>query len=178
MTRERFSFWLIPAEAERPFLQQTITRWAERWDAPPFIPHVTLYVAELLPAEAPLALLAAAAQDVPPFSLAVQGTAMTAQFTKSLFLELEETAPLLTLHRRLAEAVKRPSGYQLDPHLSLLYRRLPAAEKEALLADFTPPPRIHFDQVRAVATGDKTRTPADVAAWREVGRVQLRTSNR
>lgn len=178
MTTERFSFWLIPGEGERPFLQETINRWAKRCNASPFSPHVTLYVAELLPGEAPLAMLAAAARDVVPFSLRTEGVAMAEQFTKSLFLELEEATPLLTLHRRLAEAVQRPSAYHLDPHLSLLYRRLPAAEKEALLADFSPPPRIHFDQVWAVATGDKTRTPADVAAWETVGSVQLRTVNR
>ena len=50
------SYWLVPAATERPFWQQLIDTLGHTYNAPAFVPHVTIYSGASAPQDDPLEL--------------------------------------------------------------------------------------------------------------------------
>lgn len=164
------SYWLVPAAPERAVLQSLIDTLARRYQAPPFVPHMTLYSGFSPADERPLELMTLATHAVHAVRLQAERILYTAAFTKTLFLQM---APC-PLAQQLTEALRRcaatPSAYTLDPHVSLLYASLPESEQRHL-ADTLPLPLagIVCDEIWAMASEGPTRTAADVRAWTVLG---------
>lgn len=177
MSYTRLSFWLIPAREYRERFQHIIDRLAQRFAAPSFMPHVTIYSGPATAGETPARMLAAATKDITPFSLTVENVRHTEAYTKTLFVRLGPVDALQTLSDRLRRLCEIPSGFVLDPHLSLLYAHIDERERRELARSVSVPyTQILFDEVRAVATGERTLTKKDVECWREVCTVALRGS--
>jgi len=61
-----------------------------------------------------------------------------------------------------------------DPHVSLLYKRLPASMRRELAASIKLPFReIKFDQVKTVSCNRSTETRKDVQSWRVIATKKL-----
>jgi 2'-5' RNA ligase len=145
--------WLIPAKTERQVLGELISRLAREWDAPAFEPHLTLghgtpeQVAKI-PSR--------------PLHLRIVEIDQTAQFTKTLFVRLEESDELRALRRSFT--CDPPDTY--DPHISLLYRTLPGARRVELARSFDLPfSTIAFDAVALIRAPNPTLSRADVETW-------------
>jgi len=159
--------WLMPAPPARDFLRSTIERLARRHDAPIFEPHLTLGVS----AEVPVLPQQIAAE---PIRLRAVGTFFSSAFTKALFIRFELTPALQTLRLTLGM-----NGAQYDPHLSLLYRKLPIEEKARLARSVLLPfPTVTFDRIALVRCVSPTRSRADVEAWQFLAAVKLRSTAR
>jgi hypothetical protein len=79
-------------------------------------------------------------------------------------------SPLL---RRIAENLSRrdahPSGYVLNPHVSLIYKQMSEQEKQQIAATLRlPAATVFFDEISAVATPDVTQTREDVESWKVI----------
>ncbi|GIX48170.1 MAG: hypothetical protein KatS3mg131_2381 [Candidatus Tectimicrobiota bacterium] len=165
----RLSFWLIPAAQERAFFEALIARLAHQYEAPIFVPHVTVYASESTPEDDAAAILAQALAGMPPLHLRVTGIGYSKAFTQTLFVRFAPCAALEALSARLRARLARPSPYVLQPHLSLLYKHLPAEEKRRLAATLTlPGPTVRFDTAAAIAAAAETRTRQDVERWQLV----------
>lgn len=168
------SFWLIPTDSDRLFFQEIINRLADKYDAPRFAPHVTIYSGKF-PSEIAIApLLESVTQSISPFSLTVDRILHSEQFTKTLFVQFQPNETLSQLSEKLQQQALVPQDYNLNPHLSLMYQVLEPAEKQQLADQIKIPKwEISFDEVRAIATAEKTQTKADVEAWQEIGSIKL-----
>lgn len=188
--------WLLPAKAERDALGARIARLAKECDAPVFEPHLTLGLGRLKMLEGsrsraleslvapPLShshaaegVSAGESADARDTLLASQGIRLrvahvgfTSQFTKTLFFGLEDTEPLRALRHSFGLDTAAP----FDPHLSLLYGRLPAGRQAQLARSVVAPFKsIFFDSVALIRCPDPTESRADVEAWETVASRKL-----
>ena len=97
------------------------------------------------------------------------------EFIKTLFVQFAMTAELGKINSVIRHAVNDSSQYELKPHLSLLYKNLPAASRSELAASITLPfSEIPFDSLRAIRCVSPTQKRADVEAWEVIASKILR----
>jgi 2'-5' RNA ligase len=160
------AYWLIPAKPARSFFASTIAKLAARFDAPLFEPHVTIYAAgkgEDVPAD----VLNLALTDCTPFRLSVRYIQYSDEFTKTVFVQFEPSPPLSGLSSALRQASALHDEYQLNPHLSLIYKKMTRSTKIDVAASVSLPfTEVLFDSVRAVICPAQVRSHQDVEAWR------------
>ncbi|HTP66248.1 MAG TPA: HAD-IA family hydrolase [Geobacteraceae bacterium] len=163
----RCSIFLSPAREERPCLEALMGELCVKLDLPTFEPHVTLFAGLFPDPDLVGKTLAGIAAGMPPITLKVKGIRCTAEYFKSVFIEFAEHPLLDDIHGRVRDACGSPSGYELAPHLSLLYADLPLAAKEILARGISlDRGEFRFDEVKLV-------TPLNLAEWwRDTGKWQ------
>jgi 2'-5' RNA ligase len=169
-----FTYWLIPAEPERSYFAELIKEFAGRFDAPIFEPHLTLY-ATGAGNEKPGELLNHLLAETDAPVLPVSGIHFSNEFTKTVFVQFEPDGRLTELSAKFRRASACQNDYQLNPHLSLIYKTM-ASEMKAELAHSI---RLPFDEVRfasakAVISPAEISAPEHVEAWRVLAAGELR----
>ena len=166
MTRQTvIAYWLIPSEPARTFFQRIINDFARRYDAPVFEPHVTVHVGTDQ-ADAVAKALEKAGNESELVRLTPLRIDQSDEFIKTLFVQFAMTADLGKINRIIRDATNDSLQYELKPHLSLLYKNLPAASRSGLAASITLPfSEIPFDSLQAIRCVSPTQQRADVEAW-------------
>jgi hypothetical protein len=164
MTKNAIAYWLLPEKGAREVFAKKIRELARRFETPVFAPHVSVYVApenSRHPAEI-LHELGAVMLE-----LTIHSIRFSEQFTKTLFVQFEPSVPLQKLGDRIWKASRAPEHYVIDPHMSLLYARLVAEEKKALVNEIRFPFRnVGFSSICAMRCAWPTVTVAEVEQWR------------
>jgi 2'-5' RNA ligase len=167
------AYWLIPAEPARSFFQRHIEDLARRYDAPPFEPHVTIHVGANY-IDAPDKALSQAATECQPIDVKPLGIDHSDEFIKTLFVQFAPNRKLQQLNASIRTAAQDSIRYELNPHLSLLYKNMPASARSELAHSISLPfLEVTFDALKAVRCISPTQNRADVEAWRVVARKQL-----
>ena len=166
MTRQTvIAYWLIPCEPAHSFFQRIINALARRYDAPVFEPHVTVHVGADQ-ADAATKALEEAASECELVRQTPLKIDQSREFIKTLFVQFVMTAELGKINGIIRRSANDSSHYELKPHLSLLYKNLPAATRSELAASITVPfSEILFDSLKAIRCVSLTQTGADVEAW-------------
>lgn len=165
----KVSFWLIPSKEDRAFFQQIIDTLSQEYDAPAFTPHVTIYSGvyesdELLPA-----LVEKAIQGVQQFSLKVAQILYSDEFTKTLFVQFNSSEILSRISETIENRSKKPSGYTLNPHLSLIYKQISEETKRNLANSLTlPKSEVLFDEVTVISASERVQRREDVESWKVI----------
>ena len=166
------TYWLCPTGTTRGTLSAIIKGLAARFDAPVFEPHVTVFAAAASnkdPAE-----VLEEIQLTGPLQLAVGSLESSDEFTKTLFIQLEPNAALSRVSEDLRRASVTKSEYQLNPHLSLIYKNMSPHEKQELAAQiYLPFSEIAFDSIKAVLIPAEIKTREDVETWRTIAERNL-----
>ncbi len=166
MPHTSIAYWLMPAELARGYFEKVIADLAAKHDAPVFEPHLTIYVGSNR-SKAIEEILSQAAIDCEPIQLEVLEVRHSEEFTKTLFVQFGSNAKLQRLKETIREASQTPSDYQLEPHLSLLYRKMPILAQRELAGSIKLPfSTVAFDSIKAVRCVSPTCNRADVEAWR------------
>src|SRR6185312_15697849 len=98
-----------------------------------------------------------------PLRLRILGVAHSTKFTKTLYVRCTPNKSL----KQLVTDLGGDPNELLDPHVSLLYKRLPASMRRELAASIKLPFReINFDQIKTVSCNSPTETHSDVRSWR------------
>lgn len=168
MPHTEFTLWLTPGEPLRTTLSAIIRRLAQVCEAVEFEPHVTLFCGRSSDEEASATARGIAAH-FPPITLSAERLAYSDLFTKTLFVQFEDSA----LARRMFEASRRsyahPSDYVFNPHLSLLYKKLPETRQKALRDRLDLPRGSYgFDRVRMIETELPIEDDGPIRRWRIV----------
>ena len=165
MTRQTvIAYWLIPSEPAHSFFQRIINDLARRCDAPVFEPHVTIHVGADR-ADAAKNALGDAARECKLIGLTPLGIDQSDEFIKTLFVQFAMTAELRKINGIIREAANDSSQYELNPHLSLLYKNLAAATRCELAASINVPfSEVTFDAIKAVRCVSPAESGADVEA--------------
>ena len=175
MTRQTvIAYWLIPSEPAHSFFQRIINDLARRYDASVFEPHVTVHVGADQ-ADAAEKALEKAASESELVRLTPLRIDQSDEFIKTLFVQFAMTVELGKINGIIRHAANDSSHYELKPHLSLLYKNLPAATRSKLAALITVPfSEIPFDSLQAIRCISPTQTKADVEAWKLIATRMLR----
>jgi len=172
----RISYWLIPAEPEKSIFERIICDLAQRFDAPVFEPHLTLYSGPGDERDNLDEIIARSTAGISEVVLRTSGVAHSNQFTKCLFVNFELNETVAKIANDLKEHFADQDGYELKPHLSLLYAQIRDDVKERLARELSIPRAVRFDTVRAVSTGIGMVRKAEVEEWRVLVTRQLHSA--
>ena len=173
-TGERIiTYWLCPAEPARRELSAIIDELAARFDAPVFEPHVTLFVTSANQ-ENPSAVVKKVVPGTRSYRLAIRALDYSDKFTKTLFVQFEPDLELSRFSEDLRRASAAPNDYELNPHLSLIYKEMDTETKRRLASSIALPfADVTFDRVKAVISPATISSREDVEAWRVVAEQEL-----
>jgi len=170
---EILTFWLIPAEPARNYFQNLIHDLGARFDAPVFEPHVTLYTTDPSSEDA-RDFLERAVAGTKGCRLNIAGIGHSQEFTKTLFVQFAPDPDVDALNAKFCSASRSQEDYEINPHLSLIYKELPAEEKAVIAAELNIPFReVTFDLVKAVVSPAEIKSRTAVEAWRVVAETRL-----
>ena len=171
--RTVIAYWLIPVEPVRSFFQEVINGLARRYDAPRFEPHVTVHVG-LNRADAAERAISQAARACKLIKLRALEIGQSSEFVKTLFVQFALNTEMQQLNEIIRSAAQDSSHYELKPHLSLLYKKIPAVVRRQLAGSIKVPfSEVVFDLLKAVRCVSPTQSATDVEAWRLVATKQL-----
>lgn len=166
------AFWLLPERRAAEFFSAMVHDLAAEFDAPPFEPHVTVFVAQLEPAAAVGALEQISVPS--PLELQLERIAHSAEFTKTLFLQFRPHAQLQQLNDRIRALLCTNKPYELNAHLSLIYKNMTEPIRAGLATKIAVSfESIAFDRLRVITGPDRTETRSDVEAWQTVAERNL-----
>lgn len=170
----KYSVFLSPAGKDFQFCDSLVREFCRRFDIPPFEPHVTVYSGMFPDPEKLKEAVSAAVRGIGPLELKVRGAGCSEEFFKTLFIDFHEHELLQVIRRRIGESLPVDSGYQLKPHLSLLYREMPLADKRALAQGLhIDRETISFDRIAVSTPGNSAEGWRDTGSWRTVCRIPL-----
>ena len=173
MKRIVIAYWIIPTDPARSYLQNIISDLAQRYDAPCFQPHVTVHVGANCTdtVHGVLSKVASGCEQIVLQSLEVSGSS---EFIKTLFVQFAMSRQLQLLNQSICTAAQDSSDYELNPHLSLLYKRISIQDRRLLMRSLEIPfSDMTFDSLKAVRCISPTQSRADVEAWHVVAERNL-----
>jgi hypothetical protein len=162
------AYWLLPERVAREVFLREIGILARQFDSPFFEPHLTIFIAPEN-SRAPVEVL----RELGPLNieLTIHSMRFSERFTKTLFVQFETNSAL----QQLGDAIWKASGagkrYLIDPHLSLLYAKLPLETKERLADKIGLPFReVCFTSICAMRCARLTNTAREVEQWKLLAR--------
>jgi hypothetical protein len=148
--RTAIAYWLIPTEPACGFFGKVIADLAWKYDGPVFEPHLTVYVGSDQ-AEVAEEIFSRGAIDCEPIQLKAIDVSYSDEFTKTLFVRFMSNAKLEQLSQIIRQASEAPRDYQFEPHLSLLYKKIPMLARRELTSSIKLPfSMVIFDSIKAV----------------------------
>src|SRR6476660_1083578 len=158
------AYWLLPEAAAREVFLREIRRLARQFGAPLFEPHVTIFIAPEN-SHAPLEVLREV--RTVDIELAIHRIRFSEQFTKTVFVQFERNSAL----QRLGDAIWKAKGarnrYLIDPHLSLLYAKLPSKTKQRLADNIRLPfGKVGFTSICVMRCTSPTTRAVEVERWK------------
>jgi hypothetical protein len=101
------------------------------------------------------------------YALSIRGLDFSEEFTKTFFVQFAPHPKLTLLSEDLRRASASPSDYELNPHLSLIYKEMDDETKRGLVASVTLPfDEVIFDTVKAILGPAEIKSRKEVEAWR------------
>jgi 2'-5' RNA ligase len=167
------TYWMIPAEPARSHFASVIRDLAARFDAPVFEPHMTVH-ATTLGKEDGAAVLEQVVADCPEYSLRLSGVGHSDEYTKTVFVQFHPSEALSRLSVNFREASSLKDEYELNPHVSLIYKTMPPEMKAEIAHSVRLPfEEVRFDSAWAVISPADIKSREDVEAWRVVATQKL-----
>jgi hypothetical protein len=132
-----------------------------------FEPHVTVFCGPSTESEA-RAFAQRIARQCSPVEMTADRLDHTESYTKTLFVLFQDSAAVRHMFET-AKGASPQSNYVLNPHLSLLYKKLPGARRREL-CDTLDVPLVDyfFDRIRMVETELPIDDDGPVRRWRMV----------
>jgi hypothetical protein len=165
-------YWLVPTKQQRDFFFETIRILSKQFNAPRFEPHLTIIVTPEI-GLSPGKILKQITTS--PICLEVRGIGFSSKFTQTLFVRFTSSKSLAKLVVDLARETQSPIKSARDPHVSLIYKKMPTSAKKELASTIQLPfSTVLFDSIKAVRCASPTKTRSDVEAWHVVAKKSLR----
>ena len=165
-------YWLLPAKPQRELFCELIRILRKEFRAPNFEPHLTLF--------------SSAKDRQPPkktfqqirlrkIRLVARGVGFSPEYTKTLYVRFKSSPELRKLVADLGRVTGSRAKAPKDPHVSLVYKKIPRATKKSLVAVLKLPFRtVVFDSIVAMRCVSPSRTAADVKSWKVLAKKSLR----
>lgn len=164
---EQYSIWLTPCEKDKAYLSEIIKELSEEFDAPFFLPHCTLYspVTELSVVEDILEPM-----KLNPITVTITGIDQSDLIWKTVYIDLEKSHEIATLQKKIESSLRNPTPYFFTPHISLIYKEMPPAEKESIIRKLDVKDSYLMDRIEIVNTSE------NVEKWETVTKIQFDSS--
>lgn len=163
------SIWLIPKLTQRQELQNIIDELAKKYGAYPFIPHITVYyLGTSMALDQAIKILDEETVDIGSFNITAETMKYSDVFTKTLYIQYQIDPPLRNYYEKLRTRFKSAYDYQLNPHLSLIYKNnLADADKQIEIDRLSYPQILTIDQVAIITRqGSIISQEKDILDWK------------
>jgi 2'-5' RNA ligase len=129
------AIWLTFSKNDREYLKKIIDEISEKYHAPKFEPHITVY--GLVDSE--LSLIDNIAKEVTrdhsSFFVDKSEILQSEDLWKTVYIELKMNNQLEGIHKNIKKHFERISKYEFNPHISLIYKILPLEEKIKIIKE-------------------------------------------
>jgi len=123
------AIWLTFSKNDRDYLKKIMDELAEKYQAPKFEPHITVY--GLVDSE--MSLIESIAKETTlnhnSFLVEKSEILQSEELWKTVYVELKMNNQLESIHKNLKKHFEKIAKYEFNPHLSLIYKILPIEEK-------------------------------------------------
>ncbi len=123
------AIWLTFSKNDREYLKKIIDEISEKYHAPKFEPHITVYGL----VDSKLSLIDDIAKrvvfDCNSFFVEKSEILQSKELWKTVYLELKANDQLKLMYKNLRKHFEKISKYEFNPHISLIYKNLPVEEK-------------------------------------------------
>ncbi|MEC4849314.1 MAG: hydrolase [Nitrosarchaeum sp.] len=121
------------SKSDREYLKNTIDGISEKYHAPKFEPHITVY--GLIETE--INQIDKIAKEVilnqNSFLVKKSEILQSEELWKTIFIELKSNNQMESVHKNFKKYFDKVSRYQFKPHVSLIYKILPIEEKMKII---------------------------------------------
>jgi len=123
------AIWLTFSKNDRDYLKKIIDELSEKYQAPKFEPHITVY--GLVDSEMSLieSIAKEATLNCNSFLVKKSEILQSEELWKTVYVELKMNNQLELIHKNLKKHFEKVSKYEFNPHISLIYKILPIEEK-------------------------------------------------
>ena len=123
------AIWLTFSKNDREHLKKIIDELSEKYHAPKFEPHITVY--GLVDSE--MSLIESIAKEVTlnhnSFLVEKLEILQSEELWKTVYVELKMNNQLELIYKNLKKHFEKIVKYEFNPHTSLIYKILPIEEK-------------------------------------------------
>ena len=123
------AIWLTFSKNDRDYLKKIIDELAEKYQAPKFEPHITIY--GLVDSE--MILLESIAKEITlnhnSFPVEKSEILQSEELWKTVYVELKMNDQLKLIYKNLKRHFEKIVKYEFNPHISLIYKILSMEEK-------------------------------------------------
>jgi 2'-5' RNA ligase len=168
----KYSIWLEPAQHDRLYLKRVIAGLAKTYDAPLFLPHITLYSGIRQFEAAQRAVRQCRA--FPKFITTSTGIGYSDYLWKTLYVKIRLDANLAKIHTILKDAL--PTRYSFKPHVSLIYKKIPKKTKLQILLDLELKKSLEFDRITIIRSSNQVERWKRLFSMRLERRTLIRSS--
>lgn len=162
-----FAIWLLPAQPSLLSLQGQINHWANLYQAPIFMPHITVFVGSSDNVDKLKEVFTKTVTNFTPLQASASRIEDSDNYFKTLYIQFENNELLKKLNKHL-HPLDNNSDYKFNPHLSLLYKKLDRKTKQQLVNEIwsTIKPKImSFDKIQLWSVTDDESKEA-VEKWK------------
>ena len=164
--------WLVPSKAHLQPLRDEIAELAVASGSPVFEPHVTLFCGkptDVGEVKEKFQQLSVGQHEI---NLTMQSIDVSDQYYKTLYVQLNKLPEIVSLVEQLKQLIDPVSDYVFNPHLSLMYKHMPANERAEVIKKMQlkipsilgPNKTIVFDKIKLMTTAEGEDAAA-VKSW-------------
>ncbi len=173
-----FSFWLIPENSQKKLLEKIIIDLSNKYKSYLFVPHTTLYHFKNNSNKNKVVnLLKENFSKENKLILKVENIEYSNIFTKTLYCQMKTNNQLQNLYQKAKKIFSKYGDYQLNPHLSLIYKNNMKAEdkeKEIRKLNSLIPKKIIFNKLALIIKEKGSiKEEKDVLEWKEILTINL-----
>ncbi len=128
-----FAVWLLPDMEDTKYLSGIIKNLSQRYDAPEFLPHITVYGLVDPSLEVLEECVRNSISDSKPFIVKKAGIDYSDDIWKTIFVNIEPNSNLNTINEELASKLGQYTKYEFVPHISLIYKKIEDVEKKEII---------------------------------------------
>lgn len=126
------AIWLTFPKSDREYLKNIIDGISEKYHAPKFEPHITVY--GLIEAEInQIDKIAKVILNQNSFLVKKSEILQSEELWKTVFIELKSNKQMELVHKNFKKYFDKVSKYEFKPHISLIYKILPIEEKMKII---------------------------------------------
>lgn len=126
-----YSIWLMPSGKEFERYDGLIKELSQRFEAPAFQPHITLFTGIPSLSDADFHQISILSALTTSFEIRLETLEASDDFYKALYLTAKPSSELDTFHKELSQ-IFTDINYDLKPHLSILYHQLSTKDQTIL----------------------------------------------
>lgn len=160
-----FSIWLEPTDNDSISLKSIIKNLAEKYNSPIFDPHVTIDSG--IERISISRRLIENVQNISKISMISKNLQHSKDIWKTLFIQLEHNSILQQTQNILRKRLCYSSTYNLDPHISLIYKKLDINKKREIILNTKIKSYYLFDKISIIESSN------EVKHWKKILKFKL-----